>query len=822
MRVGKTWGNMGVTSSTSRVRFSCGAYSSLKYYGGYGDNMDGQDHKKPVTSAVHEVHGVHLCRRCGWPFPNPHPSAKHRRAHKSVCGKIEGYKMSPSDLAISDDEHASDEDKQHTPSPKIEKSNVKESNGDGEVRLRSIKSEDDVFSDARTEFSESAASPSLEERLEVSKGDDKKREQKSVEGDINVNLLRKVDDCADTTKKLNDPSSSDQIYTGGEAVSVEPGNHLQSDDIKLASMSSNSKEEKASDPAILAVERKEEPHDKRDGSTHILDTTKFTAVEDKPELEDVEVPLAGKSCTLVPRETSGDDVQFPKENGAVTTDSFPVFHNSSAPEDNSTTRDLERPFRDEKAICEILVTGNESGKGAPVEEQEIQPSYNSTNPLPSGEVEVDPRQLESLSETDSGLLEFKDVEFMRSRQGSEAGNTTGLVIGLNLDVPDVVGVKSAGVEDVANESNRDVGDVFSEKTEEQPISKDSANPFSESFVSDENYNTNNSLTNDVRKPLESKDVVHEDTEQKHDNGAVVLLEKSDSLPVKVQETSPVKERYLLETDPDKCHATEAFSIPVSAGIVEDTSIAYKKVSDGETDTVVDSSKPLEGESYTTDKLINEKDSASAADSLEGKWGSISAVETNSQSSPRSEANMRNSEHKNIQGHQSKSDDFEPPSFMTLVQPGKVPDSVAAPTASEIEPVQYNQQQKTESLQAGWFPSLTNVVNESEGRKKNEEIIAKVTNWNAGKEHRGQLKILLNDAKSPKTKLQKDETSQKDNSAAGTTVSPVVEPEEPKIEIPYKEDWNSPARYPTVIKKEKKKGKPYWVPFVCCSSVNRDL
>ncbi|QHO12660.1 Putative cysteine-rich receptor-like protein kinase [Arachis hypogaea] len=38
----------------------------------------------------HESHGVHLCHKCRWPFPNPHPSAKHRRAHKKICGTIEG------------------------------------------------------------------------------------------------------------------------------------------------------------------------------------------------------------------------------------------------------------------------------------------------------------------------------------------------------------------------------------------------------------------------------------------------------------------------------------------------------------------------------------------------------------------------------------------------------------------------------------------------------------------------------------------------------------------------------------------------------------
>lgn len=60
-------------------------------------------------------HGVqHVCHKCGWPYPNPHPSAKHRRAHKRICGKVEGYKLFDSEgsthSTVSDDEHLSDDD----------------------------------------------------------------------------------------------------------------------------------------------------------------------------------------------------------------------------------------------------------------------------------------------------------------------------------------------------------------------------------------------------------------------------------------------------------------------------------------------------------------------------------------------------------------------------------------------------------------------------------------------------------------------------------------------------------------------------------------
>ncbi|GAB2267208.1 hypothetical protein Dimus_002193 [Dionaea muscipula] len=54
-----------------------------------------------------------MCRKCGWPFLNPHPSAKNRRAHKRICGTIEGYKLGNSEL----DNENPDGDEHKTPTP---------------------------------------------------------------------------------------------------------------------------------------------------------------------------------------------------------------------------------------------------------------------------------------------------------------------------------------------------------------------------------------------------------------------------------------------------------------------------------------------------------------------------------------------------------------------------------------------------------------------------------------------------------------------------------------------------------------------------------
>ncbi|EXB73708.1 hypothetical protein L484_026874 [Morus notabilis] len=228
------------------------------------------------------------------------------------------------------------------------------------------------------------------------------------------------------------------------------------------------------------------------------------------------------------------------------------------------------------------------------------------------------------------------------------------------------------------------------------------------------------------------------------------------------------------------------------------------------------------------------DSGSQTDSLENNWGSVSVISIQSdaqavidvdtvqpiESQPVIGERGNSKESKPASGRQypDKSDMFEPPSFMTLVESGGENDKKAK--ADEI-------QTKSSTVQAGWFPSIAHVVNESQGRKKNEQKIAKVTNWSTGKPH-SPLKNLLGEAsletraKSPKRK-DRAPSPQKDDKAA-STVSSIPAPEPPLDQAANREtgnEWNSPARYPTEIKREKRKpkGRPYWAQFMCCSSVH---
>ncbi|KAJ4866682.1 Pentatricopeptide repeat (PPR) superfamily protein [Raphanus sativus] len=115
--------------------------------------MDSQDH----NNAQHSPGGgkSHVCSKCGWNYPNPHPSAKNRRAHKKICGTIKGFEILGSDQNL--DLHKEDclDDEQKTPSPRVVDERI------GDV------SEEDVFADAVCEFSSSLVSDSIKGKEET-------------------------------------------------------------------------------------------------------------------------------------------------------------------------------------------------------------------------------------------------------------------------------------------------------------------------------------------------------------------------------------------------------------------------------------------------------------------------------------------------------------------------------------------------------------------------------------------------------------------------------------------------------------------------------
>ncbi|CAN7057942.1 unnamed protein product, partial [Brassica rapa subsp. trilocularis] len=114
----------------------------------------------------------HVCTKCGWSYPNAHPSAKNRRSHKKICGTIKGFEILDSEMPNQNldlQEDPSLDDEQKLPSKDIcdldeyvEK--VLHILGPRVAEKADEKiGEEDVFADAVSEFSRSDSFKEKEE-----------------------------------------------------------------------------------------------------------------------------------------------------------------------------------------------------------------------------------------------------------------------------------------------------------------------------------------------------------------------------------------------------------------------------------------------------------------------------------------------------------------------------------------------------------------------------------------------------------------------------------------------------------------------------------
>lgn len=154
--------------------------------------------------------------------------------------------------------------------------------------------------------------------------------------------------------------------------------------------------------------------------------------------------------------------------------------------------------------------------------------------------------------------------------------------------------------------------------------------------------------------------------------------------------------------------------------------------------------------------------------------------------------------------------FEEPPFMTHVKPGR---PMRPSVSYEIQSIQNSQ-------------------DESEARKKNEDVTSEFARGNSRKVH-VPLKILLAEANFENQqvtnaqehyKSMQDKTSQtsQDEGCTGRTWSSKIaseKPTKPSLNREEYKEWNSPARLPAnKNQKRRDKGKQPWMPFICCPSI----
>ncbi|XP_019235965.1 PREDICTED: uncharacterized protein LOC109216274 isoform X2 [Nicotiana attenuata] len=979
--------------------------------------MESQDHKF-TTPSGHENQGLHLCHKCGWPFPKPHPSARHRRSHKKVCGKIEGYKLSESERAdnsthsaVSDDEHHSDGDQQ-TPSPIGGKTIVKEISG---ISDKSYRSEDETYSDAVTEFSDSGISPGLEEcpegvknlSMNVKRVDDELLKADSIGGSSNdarhateVNNLESFESAinqAEVAEYFGTKIDCDPIKSEIPVdASLQENNTTESIEAKQVQMSSGQPSdlqeledintgEGLVDAVGVAVEVSQSAVSDTDGKTS--NNASYESIQEAEgknsnplnlpsdlleadEQATDSVPIEGKlqhdenenpdsvdlKLDLSEADVKAmDDVSGDKEceqldkveedkarisdqllDGRSQTEFSDASKTEEAREDVhvvSLAKDLPTSDNPELLLKDFKAY-NKFKSSLPLDLGSSEPEPLSTdgdpskNSLPSGfptdhsngvyggsqtefsdaskteEAREDvhvvslAKDLPASDNAELLLKDFKDYNKFKSSLPLDLGSSepeplstdgdpskNSLPSGSPTDHSDMNTITSS-VQEEARQTTK-VDDPVIERTEtifSMEEENKGGNPENELLANKETTVVDTSclsanqtmVTHDEHEKARTEQPIGETAKERieeklegvfevdkticlvggHNDRAILTGTTVHESRDEILDSTVSNNAKVLEP----ASATELDSkiigdcdVKEPAGLLVDTDLDGRVVDNSHAgDGVKNATGVISSASLNegNDKLIKQNDTVSAvdistnsssrADSLDANWGSVSVLSTQSESTAvpdaeatdtceKSERDLQKPTSGVEERYPDKSDVYEPPSFMTLVESGENADKKAS--APEIEAQLIAQQPKTEALKAGWFPSITNVVNESQGRKKNEEIIAKVTNWSTGKQHT-PLKNLLGEAKSPNTKQvpsvnQKDETAatKKNGATTVTTVNSILSSEAPTEQAAAskeaEKEWNSPARYPVDIKKEKRKTKPYWVPFVCCSSVHQD-
>ncbi|CAN4120867.1 unnamed protein product [Withania somnifera] len=971
--------------------------------------MENQDHKI-MTPSGHENHGPHLCHKCGWPFPNPHPSARHRRTHKKVCGKLEGYKLSESvHSVVSDDEHHSDGDQQ-TPSPNGKKTNVKDVSSIGD---KSYRSEDETFSDAVTEFSDTGISPGMEERLEGVKSLDT-NVKKVVDELLNANAIggtsvslndiqhtAEVNDPELLGSATNQPGADKSLGTKlGSLVDLQlDASPVKSDIPGVASLQETD--------ATESIEAKQvqmsssQPNDLKgikdiNAGEGLVDAVEASVEVSQSVVSDTDEKTSNNECyESKPLEAEGkisDPLSFSSDlldAEEQTTDSVPneaELQHKERENPNSADLKLDSSKADVKFLDGVNVDmEHEQADMAKHDKQRVSTELSPYAPIwesksissneigGGGQMELSDsskaeegredvhvvslaKDLPALDDPEL-LKDFKDYNKFNSSFPLDLGSSEEICLAKDYVAASEV---TQSFVDTGGSGGRDSsvaldvsgGQVSEEKVaisaEGKTVSSGSAsNPntfdcgvstiLDSSGLQEPEDSSKNSLTSgtpadhsdmntvvssyqeEAKQATKVDDPVVERIEEtlvdasclseanqtmvtvggsdhnEHEKvrtehpivaGAETEKESTEEKLAGVSEDDKticpvgghtdraiVRETTVHESREEIFHeASEDSTISNDAKALESasaTGLDTKVISDCDvkeptgllvntdlSSSVVDNSHSEDGlksapgvisavsQNDGDDKLIKQNDSVSAvdtpttsssrADSLDANWGSISVLSTqcDSTAAPDVETTdtrgLEKSEHdlqKPTFGaeecHHDKSDVYEPPSFMILVESSESANTKAA--VSEIETQLNTEQQKMEALKGGWFPSITNVVNESQGRKKNEEIIAKVTNWSTGKQQHTPLKSLLGEARSPNVKQVPSSVNKKDETAIQMkTVNSILSSEAPIAATKEADkEWDSPARYPVDIKKEKRKSKPYWVPFVCCSSVHQD-
>ncbi|XP_022956004.1 uncharacterized protein LOC111457832 isoform X2 [Cucurbita moschata] len=875
-------------------------------------------------------HGVHVCNKCGWHFPNPHPSAKRRRAHKRVCGTIEGFKLVESEantlVTVSDD------DGDHkTSSSKVLGGCYSDKGVDG-TKTKSKASEDEMFSDAVAEFSEevrpnksmgdaldpvSTSKMAMEDEMSSSRTlkDREVLVESSVVAEAAINqsgsdqenksnqeFVNLETDCG-TASSSSSTVAQTAIDRSGNEQEAKINQELVDleTDFGTPSSSSSTENQQVESSAVAETTVKQsgtEQDTKINQDFGNLETNFRTGNSVIPPIDHVNTTTTGDSYlnepeTIVPAlqqewnidsvenmpdrrydEKKNEDVDLCKNLTETAASTVKTDNDKSEPL-SELEETIEIPREPLQSVANYDMSNHSEMPQSVVSDvkpigltrvlsdaQKELESCSSNNLLETNKIkeENDNVHLPSVS-SDLNIVDHPEasVEDSKDHDHKEVESTNCFVhdphescITLQAEPFDQTSeVASFDTKTVENRQKQESGVEnvsVDTKAEEVPIQDVNAAQIKGMLGENEKYDKNLTISDATNFGIDSIpsevlgiDSTPESTTNGRENKCIVvaeeiadesartisLTESTDSRKFSVS-LAPETRESVKEDDHSNESVTGRSDSLQDGSVVQLAGVGNRIASE----TGKDDGMKVGVEPRLTSAILDASvDAISQTDSLEGNWGSVSVLSTLSdlpavvdgevtqQARTEAEETILKKANAATEGqHSNRSDMFEAPSFMTLVEPNG--GGIQQNSGTREQP-------NSASLQAGWFPSYTHVANDSPGKKKNEAIIAKVTNWSAGKPHTA-LKNLLDDAalenkqKSPTRVENLGSMIHKDEKPDEKTVNAVTQAKSPASELRSREianEWNSPARYPSDVRRERRKGRPYWAQFVCCSSVH---
>uniref|UniRef100_A0A1J3JAU5 Uncharacterized protein n=1 Tax=Noccaea caerulescens TaxID=107243 RepID=A0A1J3JAU5_NOCCA len=766
--------------------------------------MDSQDHNNNNTqhSSGGKSNGAHVCTKCGWNYPNPHPSAKNRRAHKKICGTIKGFEILDSEKDKQNDdlqeEHCLN-DEQKTPSPRtVEK---------GDERIGIIP-EEDVFADAACEFSRSDSFKEKEETATNCGAESTKNPGETQQGNTSsVGGVMKSPEVVQESCEVP-PVEVLETHNVPSFVEVASGNQqggehsTEGHSTASITLTESSREAPVIDggdtiPDVgLATERKgnlpDESEAKLASSLGKTQDTSDSTWNDEVIYSDVEGPH-GFSFEATSMIDPGEADCMVSENVQVDTS----LVNANAAQVISTNQSV--PDNAENAFLGVKS----------LEEHE---SNHSVNPcLPDSET---PKAEECETNTLTSGTEVTSSDKLLLEEKTEPQGQCSLVaenLPISKNDPE-------GIETKANEGESSFG--ASKETVESETLRVSL-PAVSPMVADSDADASHAAI---------KTGVVDLTGQENSPNSQLSSESSCAVehyfsPVSGEDASYQRESSvetskdsILQNGAEACESNDEVCRESSkVGLMEESSF-INVVNTMETPISHSGSTGTVSDDATV-KTANQKLPESGKTDFHRVVGGLGVIQANEIDGNVKAHNfyaevpvtIESNDHRDFGRLQNLSEEH----IRSLVSsPLVTRNNTSNAFESNLGSISGPSGEVNKPEKASESSSLAVALS------KNQEItLEKTTSWSTAKEQHVPLKNLLSEARSPRLAAEAKKDDESNVPRVSSILGQETSPEDGRLpeRREVSEEWNTPAKYP--LREERKaKGKPFWVPFVCCSSV----